>query len=608
MRARVVRPAKMGGALLLVAAAVSGSPSAGPRPQSAALPPSSAPASTSAPVRPSPNTGVVWQTEVAASGYALVGDTVVAAWHGGVTGIEAHTGSARWRYQPPSGFDIVSWEATGGVVALAMDTSAADPGADFSWETVGLEAATGQPLWDQTRVELLPPPDHFEPGGPPDRLASGGGMIVVPWYSVGDDSHLGLAGVDARTGALDWTQPFDELVIGGVGQCDITAGRDIISPSRPLVAANDQIAAVVAQCAQGQVVIGFDPRTGRARWATPLRGGQPKRLIVDEDAILVGQLGPGTILDADGRVVFEGDLPSDLPVMAVAGDIAVISGQDGANDPLIAVDLRSGQTLWSRPRPSADHPMNTLRRNAYQGLTAVDNAILGYRSAAGGGPPDKGMEPDQNLLPVVVDRIDPSTGAVQPTPIPVTGEGTWVMAVGDLLLLESGRGLAAIRLTPGGSLPSGNAPASPDRWPDACALVTADRVQALWPGRQPTPVGESGSVLGSPIPNPFRCQFTDLDGSVVVAVTIGWVAGDPRSAETLATSARSLSAGVILWSQSPEEPLLPAVGTWAFGEPATHVTLRAGPAIAHVRSWDIAVPAVEIARLVTERLHALGYR
>jgi putative pyrroloquinoline-quinone binding quinoprotein len=354
-------------------------------------------------------------------------------------------------------------------------------------------------------------------------------------------------------------------------------------------------------------VISFDLRTGEPRWVTPLPGDQPLRLIIDRDTILVGQAGRGTVIDSGGRVVFEGQLPPELLVMAVVGDVMVISGQDGTNDPLVAIDLRSGQKLWSHSRPTPDLRGGT-RPNVYQGLTAVDGAVLGYRSAAGSSQTPNG-DLDEDLLPAVVDRIDPLTGTIQPVAIPATDGGSWIMAVGDLLVVPVGYGLVAIRLTSDGYPPTDTSPAAPDQWPDACALMSTEEIQSLWPGVDLTPVKEFATVLGRPIREPIQCHFTDRYGSVFFTVSIRWVASDPRTAETIAISAHTASAGT-LWSDLPAEPLLPTVGTWAFGDAATHVTLRAGPVIATIRVSDdaVTVPAAEIARLVATRLHAQGYR
>lgn len=599
MRTWIGRVGKTAGALLLVAVAVSGSREASPRPGPT-------------PAAPVPDLGIVWQADIPeTSGYAPAGDTVVAVAAFSVTGIDRTTGLRRWRFQPPSGFAIVSWEVSDGAVVVAMDNSSgptSDIGSNYRWEITGLEATTGRRLWDNTRalVQLLPSTEYSLRTSYPERLASGAGVIVVPWYEFPSNAHLGLAGVAARTGELAWVQKFGRLSIGGFSACDTIAGSDSIDFAKPLVAAGNQIAAVVAQCAEGEAVIGFDPRGGSARWATPLHGDKPDRLIIDRDTILVGQSRHGTILDLGGRVLFGGDLPPKQRMMAVIDDIAVVAGTDGSSDPLVAVDLRGGRTLWSLARPSSDSAWSP-RRSTYRGLTVVNGTILGYRSAAGGWTSGPSLpvvfptEPGPNLLPAVIDRIDPLTGAVQSTALPVV-EG-WQIAADKLLFLLSGRRLYALRLTPDGSPFGDNAPAAPDRWPDACALLTPGQIQNLWPGRRLTLGKQSGSVLDRPIPKPVQCHITDPQGQLVAIVAVKWVAGDQHGAEALAASARSS-----IWYQTPEPPMLPAAGTWAFGDAATLVTLRAGPVIAELLSQDVLVPAVEIARLAAENLRSLGYQ
>src|SRR5262249_27630797 len=160
-----------------------------------------------------------------------------------------------------------------------------------------------------------------------------------------------------------------------------------------------------------------------------------------------------------------------------------------------------------------------------------------------------------------------------------TDGGSWIIAVSGLLVLPVVYGLVAIRLTSDSSPPTGTSPASPDQWPDACALMSTEEIQSLWPGIDLTPVEEFATVLDQPIRKPTQCPFTDRYDKEFVTVSIRWVASDPRGAETIAISAHTASAGT-LWSDLPAEPLLSTVGTWAFGDAATHVTLRAGPVIA----------------------------
>ena len=556
-----------------------------------------------APARPTPQAtlgpDIAWRTDVAANAHTLVGDTIVATWQRGVTGIKAGTGETRWHYQPPQGFSIIGWGATSGVVALVMDDwTPTNPTAEGRSSTIGLETASGRQILDEPPTDLHPLSEYVE-HGQLERFVSGKGVFVIPWF---DAPRMGMAGVDAHTGALSWTTVFDG--VAGVDECDVIDGSDSLLSDRPLAAVDDQLAAVAVLCAQGQFVIGFDPRSGRSRWATPLGGAEPERLIIDDDVILVAQTGPDTIIDSRGQVLFEGELPPERLVMAVSGDVMVVSGQDGATDSLVAIDLRNGRTLWSHARPGPDL-RDTGRPNTYLDMTSAGPAVLGSRSTAVDPQPP---EIDVNPLPAVVDRIDPLTGTVQPVVVPVAAGAGWITAVGELLVLHDGRGLVAVRLSPDGSPSKAYSPAPLDRWPDTCALLTAEQLRILWPGVDVTPVGQSGTVLGSLLRNPVRCDVTDRYGDVFATVSLRWVANDPQGAEGIATSAHAVSAGTNPYSDHPVAPLLPEVGTWAFGDPATAVTLRAGPVIATVRAWDVTVPAVEIARLVTDRLHIQGYR
>ncbi|PPK66688.1 PQQ-binding-like beta-propeller repeat protein [Actinokineospora auranticolor] len=571
---------------------------------------SESPGVPDAPDAPRLAAGLAWQTEVWANGYAVVGGTVFAGRQSGLTAVDARTGRTVWRFRSPEGMNVTSWSVTGGAVTVAMDTArVTEPGAEYDWSTIGLDAATGEQRWDDDRAELLPSNGHFGPEYSPLRLAAGAGVVVTPTYD--DSGNLGLAGVDARTGSLAWDRPFAGLSVGGFSGCAVTdrdetllADDPVRKVTEPLVASDDDLAVVVAQCAQGRAVLGFDPRTGEPRWATPLPPERPKFLVMDRRAILVTGEGAGTVLTSDGRAVFAGRLPAYLPVMAVVGTTAVVSGIDGTDDPLVAVDLGGRGVLWSQPRPSGDLPTNTLRRNAYQSMAVAGGAVLGYRASPGG--TQEGLTPLVDLLPVAVDRIDPATGSTRSAPLAVVGGGAAIGVVDNRLLIASGMLVTAVELAPDGSVKHGNAPAPPDRWPDPCDLLTPDYLARSWPARPPKPVGTPGTLLGAALPRPLRCVYTDLDGSAPAMVSVRWTAADPADAAALAAGLRVESGDP--WSSEPLKPLVPDVGTWAIGDGAVELTVHTGPVIVDVHAEDLAVPAVQIGKAVTARLQELGYR
>lgn len=538
--------------------------------------------------------GTAWQVSGDSGHHTLTGDTVLTVSRENASGVNAGTGVLQWRFRPPPGFVIVSWATTNDSVVLSMDTN---PGPGYRWATVGLDPSTGARLWDEIQPQLIPSPEYFLHGGPPDRLASGAGMVIVPWRI----PHLGIIiGIDARTGHIAWFQFLNRLKIGHVSHCDVLPGGESLVDIRPLVAADDQVAAVAAQCQEGQAVLGFNPRTGAPLWAVPVplpAGTVAGQLLVRDRAILMAWSGHGVIIDTSGRVIYQGSAPGEELAVVVTGGIIVISGSDGGgHDLLTSLDLRTGQTLWSQSRTSP-YPPNWISRNAYLSLATAGGAVLGYRSAAG-----------RDLLPAVIDRIDPVTGAAQSTAIPVVGSG-WITTFHDLLLLHSDDKLTAFPLTTSGTLPSENDSAPDDQWPDACALLRPERIQDVRPQSLLKIVRNFSHVAGHPLHNPTVCRFNDLQsgigndprstsdelsGSEVFRVTVTWVARDQRSAATLADDARA------------NKPLLPATGIWAFGDPVREVTARVGAVIVQVSSADLTVPAIELTRLVRQRLDALG--
>ncbi|MBM7773256.1 outer membrane protein assembly factor BamB [Actinokineospora baliensis] len=560
------------------------------------------PAPSEAP-KPPPTPGLAWRTKVPGNGYALVDGTVFAGSQGGVTAVEAKTGRTMWRFESPEGMNVVSWAVTGRAVTVAVDaTKVTELDVEADWQTIGLDAATGGRLWDIDREELLPSLDYFAVEGPPVHLAASAGIVITPWYDDNGDSEL--VGVEARTGAIAWSTSLAELDFAGFSGCLVTVS-DLTLEDLPLVVADDTLAAVVARCAQGRVVFGFDPRTGEPKWATPIPPEQPGYLLMDHGVLVVTQFGPGTVLAADGRVVYTGHLPPEQPVMAVVGDTVVVSGMAGTDDPLLGIDLRGGGVRWSLPRPSGDLPTNNLRRNGYRAMTASGDAVLGYRSSPGGTP--DGLFLWANLLPVVVDSIDPATGTIRSTPLTVTGLGEWFAVADGTLLALTGNVLNAVPLTAGGAIEHTNAAAPIDRWPDPCELLPAEQLEQWWPGRPPKPVGTPGTLLSQPLPHPIHCSYTDLDGSVPAMITVDWTAADPQDAAALATSAHLASAG--LNADVEPKPLVPDIGTWAMrGNGEDSITLHTGTVIVSAYSWDPAVPAVQLAKAVTAELQALGYR
>jgi outer membrane protein assembly factor BamB len=574
------------------------------------------PATTARPGAAAPSDlGIAWRADLPANGdFLATDDVVVAAGPHAVVGIDGRTGQQRWQYAPPAGFTIQNWRLTAGVVVLASDTvsNPVERPTDLRWQTTGLDAATGRRLWtDADRPELQPTGLYVLQPAAPQDVAASGDTVLTPRFDDATDAPVGIVALAARTGEVSWDQSLDGWTAPGFSGCALAVGGDFIGTEAPLLAAGDRVVVFVARCQQGTALVGLDPHTGATRWVVPLSGDPVDRLLTDGDAILVGQGRRGTIVDPDGQVRFQGDIPPGERRLAVVGDVAVIAGTDGTSDPITGVDLRTGRTLWTHPRPSAESPQD-LRAGTYRELATVDGAVLGYRFNAGGrtsGP--EIAVPGDHLLAAAVDRIDPATGATTPTALPVTGDGR--IAATRLLLVSSGVRLLALRLAPDGTPPTDHAPAPPDRWPDACAALTSDQLRALWPNSTPTVQKQYASVLDRPLPAPVHCDYGDPAGGMVVAIR--WVAANPRSAGLLVADARhafhaATALGSSLWDAPPPPPPLPGPwsAAWSPDQPATWVVVQIGPVVAEIRSWDPTVPAVGVARLITTTLHDRGYR
>jgi len=197
--------------------------------------------------------------------------------------------------------------------------------------TVMAHSTTGAPLWS---VDLTPPGDNPDDASGAGLAVSGNRLLVSTGF--GD-----LVALDVATGARQWTQELDASVAGA-----------------PSVV--DDLAYVVTRDATGWAV---NIETGRVVWTvsgTPspsgvVGGAAPA--VTGAQVILPFANGELiSVLPAGGTRIWSSFVAGQRPgrvyarVSDISGDPVIVGDRVFAGGPsgrTVAVDLASGQTLWS---------------------------------------------------------------------------------------------------------------------------------------------------------------------------------------------------------------------------------------------------------------------
>ena len=299
-------------------------------------------------------------------GLALTGDLVVAAGATAVLGLDARSGSERWR-RP--GARLAGLDAG----ALALEDA----------DRVALvEAATGRERWSRPRTEL--------PEGPPrEAVRLAGGLTL--WIAPGE-----AAALDPANGRLAWSfapPAARELRAAAVGALavvgsdagflyglDAATGRPAwrLRLPGPLAATPLQLGRelfVLCTTDRGGSLIALDPASGRRRIEVPLDVTPTGPLVP-----FAGLLGmAGTVagdpvvmaLDPRGALAWE-DAP---PLGAGAGAVALAPIPGGllvktVHGTCVALD-RGGEARWARPREAIHPPFVNVAPVVARGIALV---------------------------------------------------------------------------------------------------------------------------------------------------------------------------------------------------------------------------------------------
>ena len=224
---------------------------------------------------------------------AIDGDDVFVSGADFVARLDSATGEARWRRRIPAAGEL--WAVPGGVVR--------------AWSS-GLErlSEAGTQTW-RTRL----------PGGPAEQVLHAEGVLLCAARGV-------LAAIDAAEGRLLWKRRARVLA---------------------LAAAPGKVVALCAAARPANLLLAFDPHSGRVAWERPLVDGSDAALCLWSDAALILSGDRRRVLTAarlaDGTRRFSTPLPFTGHVVLSADEhVLVAAGHGGA---AARIDER-GRVAW----------------------------------------------------------------------------------------------------------------------------------------------------------------------------------------------------------------------------------------------------------------------
>lgn len=474
----------------------------------------------------------------------LAGNVVV--WLGdGVQAYDARTGRPTWRYVEP-GRAVRALASTGG--ALVLGTSRAEPrtrAAEEPVHLVGLDAGTGQRLWDRVERGALTrdgsPVSHVATSDQLSRPADAvDGVVALRIPSTEEDPGQ-LLGIDARTGEDRWRTDLPEVVDGCRPRRSPDADGGVALP-------------VLASCddegAGGEdrhVIAALDPATGEVRWSR--RGAGDAALLEAADGITAW--------------------PS--------GKMIKLLGRDGRS-----LGLNTGDADRCRPRPTGDRVVllcwTTGSTRAFVVDPATGELVDSYGfplppDARFGGGRAYHLSPVRaSAIPIALTVLDLMNGHETPAVLPArAGLGPdardvrLALAAGHRLFVTTKAAHGKVRLTAAAvrrrTPHPGLGGVAPKAWPDPCALL---------PVR--SGVDESGES------SPESSEPLEL-GEATVPATVCSAGGDEVRVDWVASSAKEADA---LLAGSPSE--IPGVDERDPGDPDNDAddAFRVGRYLLHV--------------------------
>ena len=484
-----------------------------------------------------------WQTTVSSrSGrpaFHFVEGRLLVVTREGIQAYDARTGKPTWHYREP-GRRIDGIAVTNGVVVADFSNDSNE--GDDDEHTLGLDAGTGELLWENTKDWNLTHNGDGSTLGSLNLADAADGIVPV---SV--DYDKGRIGVDARTGSQVW-KVRAHAVAGG--DCAPTDGERHLP-------ADANVLPLTFRCVKQDyrdfgtklLLLAVEPTTGELLWSRRVDSSTNDRtdVLVEGGITMFASstsagppAAPLELAGPDGRRLFASQTGRCFAGCAlfVSGGRALLHydeatgrverGTEKTREMLLSIDLKTGR-ITRMPAPPRSGPY----------------------VAAGGklhtAPPVYAGDTKFALVPSGLNVIDVARRRVDVAPLPYPSPWAVPLAykpgTSETLVAVGGRRLFTVlpeqpptepdapyraQLEAYAAKPTSGSPelagVLPDDWPDPCALL-ADIPHHYDESEPPDP--GSPVNLGEVTLERVSCY---RDGT---EVRIGWVAGTEREAEAL---------------------------------------------------------------------------
>ncbi|GAB3403087.1 hypothetical protein GCM10027569_09850 [Flindersiella endophytica] len=505
--------------------------------------------------------------------YRISGGTLLLATKTGVYAHDARTGKPTWHYSEP-GRQVWSIAESDGAIALHTYQNVREDGSDRIRDEhlVGLDAGTGEELWESTKDWSILADGSTGSTTPPTWGDAADGVVAVE-----AESPFERAGIEARTGKKLW-QVSDHDVAGACTDQRGAAGTGPILVTR-------------LSCGLPKdVMVALDARTGKLRWrkALPSLNGPTVRTTTRDGVTLWDETdATPVLLGPDGKQLYAAPAGSKCSCdLLVTGGRALLSYRDdkARKDVLVSIDVRNGQATP---------------------ISGWTSTLEGARTVAGGRLYELTQSVTQgfgaSLLPSGLSVTDVAGGRLRSVPLPFAGT-LFTQAEGQVLP-SSWLGVSGDRLFLATQTHNARTAADPE---------TAPVITSYAPAGTPEPL-ELGGVPASDWPDPCRLLAglppeTEANGRMEPGegVTVGSVR-IPRLTCTASTdsSAGPISVQVLWVARSEREAagLLKGVPPVLFGRANV---LREGRVIVTVQAGDSTTMLAAAKQTVVRNLRALG--
>ncbi|MEV5530425.1 PQQ-binding-like beta-propeller repeat protein [Streptomyces prunicolor] len=443
----------------------------------------------------------VWSQSVRGEpGTPTVTDDVVLIPHGHLIDVlDGRTGKSRRTVRADPADQIVSAYLTGDVVVTVtrQDSLTILQGFDFR---------TGRLLWPEPygRNEI------FWLSGTPELAVTQRGIAVS--Y----DGHI--FGLSPRTGKPTWRTRTE---------CD-SALHEAAVTARYLI--------MLCEGGSENVIGALDPRDGDLVWQAKVKSlGGRTTLSTAKDVIGVQSQDVGirtasfTLFDESGDHLADGTVKDPVGESRTVGRVGdTVYFHDGRQLHALRAD---GSPLWLQDAPP--------------------DLVVSAQAVISDGETRTRQSVQRTGVSVITD-LSGRNRAVLPWPL----RGKLIGMSGELLIIrgdeEDGARYTALRLARRDLEVPALGGVAPSDWPDACSLLSDERLNGLGENYLRLPVDKSRTVFGVRLPHETQCRFATESGSDkdIFQITVQWVAADSDTAREISASDLPWDTGVKRLNQS----------------------------------------------------------